>query len=214
MSYTHSKETGHNEHQKIWNLLPWYVNETLGPAEREAVKLHIKTCIPCRIELGQQQQLFEKIQQTDLLQQASRVSYAQLKKKIKIQNGLESDKFRISDFVKYAALAASLLLLAMPLMLNNSIVEPAPDNTYRTLANPVENEPKKNIVRVVFASESDPDQIDRLVKSVTGHVVEGPSKNGIYKIQIDTRKTSRQAVDDAVSSLQNSPLVVFAELAR
>ena len=80
------KILSNSEHQKVWDLLPWYVNYSLDPAEQDIVKKHIKTCVTCRIELNQQQQVFEKMQQTDLLQQVSQVSFAQLKKRIEGDN--------------------------------------------------------------------------------------------------------------------------------
>ena len=58
-----------NEHQKVWTLLPWSVNQSLDSIEQAFVNRHVKTCITCRIELNQQQQVFDKIQQAGILQQ-------------------------------------------------------------------------------------------------------------------------------------------------
>ncbi len=85
MSSSNIKVSSNSEHQKVWDLLPWYVNHSLDPAEQDTVNKHIKTCITCRIELNQQQQVLEKIQRTDLLQQVSQVSFAQLRKRMEEQ---------------------------------------------------------------------------------------------------------------------------------
>ena len=82
MSVTNIKETSGSEHQKVWSLLPWYVNHSLESVEHEFVESHVKACIACRIELNKQQQMFEKMQQTDYLQQVSMVSFAKLKERI------------------------------------------------------------------------------------------------------------------------------------
>ena len=77
------KVSSNSEHQKVWDLLPWYINHSLDPVEQDIVKNHIKTCVTCRIELNQQIQVVDNIQRTDLLQQVSQVSFAQLKKELK-----------------------------------------------------------------------------------------------------------------------------------
>lgn len=40
-----------SEHQKTLELLPWFVNSTLAPAERSALEHHLAECASCRREL-------------------------------------------------------------------------------------------------------------------------------------------------------------------
>lgn len=216
-----------DEHRKIWELLPWYINHSLDPAEQDMVMKHIKTCITCRIELNQQQQIFEKMQQTDLLQQVSQASFAQLKKRIEDQPKLtvvakndETEKqpkqfsHHFLVFAKYTALAASLLLLALPLMLDSLVDKPELRDDYRTLANSVAGEQKNNMIRIVFADQSDAEQIQAILDNVSGHIVRGPSQNGVYEVQIGNQQTSSEEARDAVSNLRKNSLVIFAELAH
>jgi len=224
MAHTDIKITSKSEHQEVWNLLPWYVNHSLDPAEQDFVRKHVKTCVTCRIEINQQQQLLEKIQQPDLLQQVSQVSFAQLKKRMQEQSKLsafaEQAKPRQAqklfshqflDFVKYTALAASLLLLVMPFMLNLPTDDPELKGDYRTLANPAEGEHKNNIIRIVFAEHSGTEQIETILNGVSGHIIKGPSKNGIYEVQIGNRQANSLEINDAISQLRKNSLVVFAE---
>jgi hypothetical protein len=223
MALTQIKITSKSEHQEVWDLLPWYINHSLDPAEQDFVRKHVKTCVTCRVEITQQQQLLEKIQQPDLLQQVSQVSFAQLKKRMNEQSKLsvlaeqvkperEQKNFshQFPSFVKYTALAASLLLLAMPFMLNIPTDDSELKGDYRTLANPAENEHKNNFIRIVFAEHIGKEQIKAILNGVSGHIIEGPSKNGIYDVQIGNRKTNSLEVDDAISQLRKNSLVVFA----
>ena len=223
MTLTQIKITSKSEHQEVWDLLPWYINHSLDPAEQDFVRKHVKTCVTCRVEITQQQQLLEKIQQPDLLQQVSQVSFAQLKKRMNEQSKLsvlaeqvkperEQKNFsqQFPSFVKYTALAASLLLLAMPFMLNIPTDDSELKGDYRTLANPAENEHKNNFIRIVFAEHIGKEQIKAILNGVSGHIIEGPSKNGIYDVQIGNRKTNSLEVDDAISQLRKNSLVVFA----
>jgi|CXWL01.1.fsa_nt_gi hypothetical protein len=228
MASTEIKITNKSEHQEVWSLLPWYVNHSLDPAEQDLVRKHVTTCVTCRIEINQQQQLFEKIQQPDLLQQVSQVSFAQLKKRMKEQSKLRSvfakqakasqeqklSSHQFLGFIKYTALAASLLLLAMPFMLNLPTDDPELKGDYRTLANPVEGEHKNNIIRIVFAEHSGTEQIETILNGVSGHIIKGPSENGIYEVQIGNRQANSLEVNDAISQLRKNSLVVFAELSH
>ena len=217
--------TSKSEHQEVWDLLPWYINHSLDPAEQDFVRKHVKTCVACRVEINQQQQLLGKIQQQDLLQQVSQISFAQLKKRMNEQSKLRSvfaEQAKLSQeqkffshqflgFVKYTALAASLLLLAKPFMLNLPTDDPELKGDYRTLANPVEGEHKNNFIRVVFTEQLGAEQIKAILNGVSGHIIKGPSKNGIYEVQIGNRQTNSLEVNEAISQLRKNSLVVFAE---
>lgn len=223
MSFIDLKVAGKSEHQKIWDLLPWYVNRTLEAAEQDIVKEHLKTCITCRIELSQQQRIFEKIQQSDLLQQVSQVSLAQLKKRINDQGKSNTSmvlsrsgkELRSSSqwigFVKYTALAASLLIMATPFMLISTIDQSELRGEYRTLANPSAGESLHNRIRIVFANQPDPEQIESILNNVSGHIINGPSQNGVYEVQIGYGQPDLQNISDAIARLRKNPRVVFAE---
>jgi len=232
MVFTQIKITSQSEHQKVWDLLPWYINRSLNPVEHAIVKNHIKTCITCRIELSQQERLFREIQQTDLLQQVSQASFAQLKKRIETHPevyvsgdaALNKDliffpfQIRFLSFAKYTALAASLLFLAVPFMLNSLTVQPEIEGAYRTLASSTENADNinnvNNVVRIVFADHPDSEQIDAVVYSVSGHIIKGPSPNGVYEVRIGDHQTDSHQVNDAIFRLREHSSVIFAELAQ
>lgn len=227
MLSTNIKTTNKDEHQKIWELLPWYVNHSLDPAEQDTVKKHIKTCIACRLELNQQQQLLDKMQQTDLLQQVSQVSFAQLKKRIEEnhrpyiltqQNKSQKEgklfSHQLFSVVKFTALAASLVLMALPFISNLLIEESNLTGEYRTLANPIQGEQKSNIIRIVFTERLSAEQVATVLSDVSGHIVKGPSQNGVYEIQIGNQQTDFQQVKEAISHLRNNKFVIFAELAH
>lgn len=230
MVSTQIKMTNQSEHQRAWDLLPWYINRSLDPAEHAIVKNHIKTCITCRIELNQQERLFREIQQTDLLQQVSQASFVQLKKRIETQPEVyissNSDvlnknliffpfQIRFLSFAKYTALAASLLFLTVPFMLNSLTVQPEIEGAYRTLASSTESADNiNNVVRIVFADHPDSEQIDAVVHSVSGHIIKGPSPNGVYEVQIGDHQTDSHQVNDAIFRLREHSSVIFAELAQ
>lgn len=216
-----------SEHQKVWDLLPWYINNTLDSVEQARVRNHVKFCITCRIELNQQQQLVEKMQQIDLLEQVSQVSFAQLKIKIEKQpnlymlvkhhdakKDLQFSSRQFLSFVQYTALAASLLLLSLPFMLGSLIDITELRSDYRTLANSVAGEESMNMLRIVFSDQSDQEQINAILSAVSASIVKGPSDNGVYLVQIGDQHTSSQDVKNAIAHLHNDTRIIFAELAH
>lgn len=227
MTITTTRTVTENEHERAWNLLPWYINRSLDSTEQTQVKNHIRSCVACRIELRQQQQLFDKIQQTELLQQVSQVSFAKLKNQIKAvpkpTTPADHKKYRklptasmhhCSGAMKYAALAASLFLLASVLIFESPVDMPKLSGEYRTLANATESMPK-NIARIAFVEDKlEPQQIEAILHGVSGHIVKGPSNNGIYEIQIGNYETSQPVLDDAILQLRNNALVIFAEFSQ
>lgn len=230
MPLTPANVTTENEHEKIWNLLPWYVNHSLDSVEQELVKNHIRNCITCRIELQQQRQLFDKMQQIEPLQQVSQISFAKLKKQIKTTpepavlaehkrlEKLSTASFhRYSGATKYVALAASVLLLASPLMftVQMEMLDMSESQAeYRTLADANTDVPR-NIARIAFVEEQlKPQQIEAILHDVSGRIVKGPFSNGIYEIQIGNHETSQEMLSDTILRLRNNSLVIFAEFVQ
>lgn len=54
-----------NDHEEVWDLIPWYVNGTLSDADIAMVEAHAKTCIACSEEIGRQTVLAQKVVKTD-----------------------------------------------------------------------------------------------------------------------------------------------------
>ncbi|WP_299204509.1 zf-HC2 domain-containing protein [uncultured Tateyamaria sp.] len=54
-----------NDHEEVWDLIPWYVNGTLPDTDIAMVEAHAKTCIACSEEIGRQTVLAQKVVKTD-----------------------------------------------------------------------------------------------------------------------------------------------------
>jgi len=46
-----------SRHRRAWDLIPWFVNGSATPAERQVVDAHVAACEDCRTELAFQQQV-------------------------------------------------------------------------------------------------------------------------------------------------------------
>ncbi|WP_299654890.1 zf-HC2 domain-containing protein [uncultured Tateyamaria sp.] len=54
-----------NDHDEVWDLIPWYVNGTLPEPDIQMLEAHAKTCVACSEEIGRQTVLAQKVAKTD-----------------------------------------------------------------------------------------------------------------------------------------------------
>ena len=58
--------TEHNDHEAVWELLPWHANATLNAPEALRVKSHVAVCAACQRELERCRQLRVAAKAVDL----------------------------------------------------------------------------------------------------------------------------------------------------
>ncbi len=223
-----NKSNSNHEHRQVWSLLPWFINRTLNAEEQAQVESHVKTCITCQIELKQQRQVYNNIQQAELLQQMSNASFSQLKKRIDTQpvSQLASIRTRFENFqrlffpfqaAKSFALVLAILLIPAVFIFNVMPDKTLPANEYRTLAQtpaPLPESQQPGLIRVVFTDETDGAQIGTIVNSVHGRIVNGPYKNGVYEILIDDEQQYSITTTEVIERLRHNAHVIFAEPAH
>ena len=54
-----------NDHEEVWDLIPWYVNGTLSDADIAKVEAHARTCIAISEEIERQTVLAQEVVKTD-----------------------------------------------------------------------------------------------------------------------------------------------------
>jgi hypothetical protein len=205
-----------DEHDEIVLLLPWYVNQTLEPAEQARVKAHVRSCLECRRELQNLGQLEQALQQPeDPINLAARVSFRQLQQRISASTAAPAAVATVPSIPRKSparrlrsltglALAASLVLMAMPLALHQwGNDRPA---EYQTLSN--RGAAERGDVRVVFAPSLPFVQMDQMVRTVGGEVVGGPNTAGAYTIRLTADDANPGAT---VDFLRHQPGVLLAE---
>ena len=71
-----------DQHQQIQLLLPWYLNQSLEPNERQQVESHLHSCILCNRELVVLRKLATAVNQSPVLDMAAEASFAGLRAKL------------------------------------------------------------------------------------------------------------------------------------
>ncbi|MEA2559949.1 MAG: hypothetical protein QOH06_1453 [Acidobacteriota bacterium] len=203
-------------HQRIWELLPWYANGTLGEAERRTVEEHAAQCERCREEMQACRQLGEAVRLTAveaptphparLSRLMSRLDEAEGSSTRARLAGLLTATPKPVRWVLSGQLAALLLLAAGWMRMPLSPPSPPPAQ-FTTLSDAVAVAGGQQ-VRVVFADGATERQIRDVLLPIGGQLAGGPSPLGVYTVELPE---GRDPLPVVLQHLRSRPEVSFAE---
>ncbi len=196
-----------SEHERAFELLPWLVNDTLAVAEREAVELHVRTCITCRREVKDQQRLLAVLQRHPTVHLSE-------------QNGLE----RLTDALDHGAPRAHEpgyapflrfgVVATLGVALVGGLLWLAPDtprgDVYATLADAPASATRTAQLDVVFTRETTAAEIAALLNAIGIEIVSGPSEIGRYGVRLTRESAGSIELARALERLAIDPHVRFA----
>jgi hypothetical protein len=210
-----------NSHQQIRLLLPWYVNQSLQPEERESVERHIRHCLLCRQELVSLEQLAKTFADATDSEMDADASFANLYSKLPrkaVNKRLSSPsansvanrwaKLSRQSYITFAV-AASLLLAVIPLTLYTGQTITA-DNYY-TLSDKKSPAATGKELRIVFSKSLSDAEIDAILAKIHGRRIEGPNRVGAFTVGLDNAKNSPDQVEAAIALLRSQQDVLLAE---
>jgi hypothetical protein len=225
-----SSHSDGSQHQKVWEILPWYVNGTLEGHEHDLAARHILTCQACAEEIERCQSVAtavrsdEKIAWTpspkhfaQLIERIDRGSTPAAPKSwwIRVRECLETIRFAFQETPSLfrrtlAAQTAAIVLLAAAIILQASL---APSLLYRTLSDTGSGpEPGQVRLQVVFADDMTEREIRELLSSIGATIVAGPSPMAVYTLAIaaDDREAPART-RETLAVLRAHPKVRLAE---
>lgn len=200
-------------HQRIWELLPWYANGTLGETEKRTVEEHAAQCERCREEVQACRQLGEAVRLTAaeaptphparLSRLTARLDEAEGSSRRARLAGLLTATPKPVRWVLAGQLAA-LLLLATAWVWTPA---PPPPAEFKTLSDAVAPAAGPQ-VRVVFAEGATERQIRDVLLPIGGQLAGGPSPLGVYTVELPE---GRDPLPVVLQHLRSRPEVSFAE---
>lgn len=213
-------------HQQIYELIPWYVNDTLSAQEVEAVEAHLATCSTCRTELDRCRQIASAAcAQTDDLWAPSPEHFqsvlAQIDKAEGIRheterwweklyapvNHLFTELWGTTPRVRWTFAIQSMLVVG----LLSALVWQTPSSPtvdYRTLS--TQKAPftaDSSMLRVVFDEAITEKQLRTMLTGIQATIVQGPTPMGVYTVKLASIKAQKAAL----TTLRNHPMVQLAE---
>jgi hypothetical protein len=185
-------------HKEAFELLPWYVNETLEEDERRDVRAHLGNCLVCRRELAFLERLDEAVAASPDFDFAPQRGFSALMQRIDVAEaplarrwwgGLMSGlrALRVAHPVLRSALVvqAAMILLGGFLLLRIPLPDRAPRfETLTEASTPVATEPGSARLRVVFAPEVEMSDVQALLQSGGARIVDGHSSVGAFAVDV------------------------------
>src|SRR5262245_59580527 len=173
-------------------LLPWYVNGTFADVEKQQVARHLETCEDCRAELEELSRLRSSLTaiydaQPGQSVQTARSVLATVSKEMRGSRpasqgfSLESvDQWFRSLFMPQwiPTLVAILLVAQVGLLLWISM--PPEDELITTRSVGLQTAK----IAVTFQGSATEEQIRSLLQDLQGHLIDGPSRDGSYVIEV------------------------------
>jgi hypothetical protein len=223
---------GDRIHQRVWELLPWYVNGSLSQRERERVETHLAGCRRCQEEERASRRTAETVKSAgevaptphpvQFQRVLARIDEAE--REAPARGGMWprlAAPFRALIEATPRPLRGALVAqVAVIVMLVGVLVWPElqsgprraqPPAVYRTLSDsappPASLAPALRL-RVMFSPKATERQIRGLLLGVRGEITGGPSPLGVYTLSVPAGSDSLQAV---LARLRSEPQVVLAE---
>ena len=186
-----------SSHQKILELLPWFVNGTLKEDEQSMVNEHILDCRECHREL---EILSETAKLFHATKEPSAESIAQFRDDFLKQLEDRGEKTKLPfTWMIPASIAACLLIAALLFKPTFSQKE-----SFETLSNTASS--KGSVLQIIFHPNVPEMSIQNLLPSDQGNIVNGPTAQGVYRFQLVKDGDSQQVLE----WLRKHPDVKFA----
>jgi Putative zinc-finger len=207
------------EHQESWDLIPWYVNSSLGDQDRERVTAHLRICAGCRDELAQQRRLFHAMSNASSIEHMPAASLKGLRQKLaevdaqspqSASDALEPQRAKRwgSQRVLLAASSAAVTValgIGAVLFWNSAHDRSSGADYYTvTTATPLA---QTAVIRAVFDPTLTMSQLQALLDESRLRIVAGPTEAGVYSLA----STASQPVSSALQRLRSHATVRFAE---
>lgn len=215
--------TTYNSHKVIIKLLPDFVNGSLNKGENTKIEIHLRNCFICKSELSRLQNV--AIQKTFITNRPSilgtilkyKANNENIINKTAVINEPEALGFKIGNICSINSLPIPALAMASTIFISlllPRLLFKSPDEIsitqFKTLSNSEIASVQKNSVRVIFLDDSQKNDINNLLHSVNGRIINGPNEQGEYSIAINNELNSKNVADVLVTLKENSN-VLFAE---
>jgi hypothetical protein len=193
-------------HEKALELIPWYVNGSLPADERRSVEEHVRECLPCRAALREEERLSGLISRQDDVPLSPEHGFSDLLTRIDSRR-VTPGRFPLRPGFAFAAGLVAVAIASAVLLPRFFVVETASDRApFSTLSDVAESSGAR--IDIVFAAGIEPTEIEAILRTVRGRIVDGPTEVGRYTVAVPAADTD--ALDALIENLSTHPKVRFA----
>jgi anti-sigma-K factor RskA len=199
--------------EALEQLLPWYVNDTLGDDERRQVEAYLERNRDARDEVELLRALRRQVKEEKIENSPGELGLQRLRREIKQADREQAGSDRmtgrtvtVASFWRPLAVAACLaVVIQAGVMINlsggpGSEVEIAHGTAGLTAP----------VLQVTFAPDATEQEIREVLQAAGASIAEGPTALGIYNLRLVDAETT--SVEEALTTLRASgDVVTFAE---
>ena len=178
-------------HEEILEILPWFINETLGEKERDLVMVHLSECPECRKERDQLQGVEAFVKGMGQPVADYRFSYHKLLSRIEeAERNRESTAgldaaLRPRNWMPFAGIAASLaFVVALVGTFQPSLLPQADSTDFRTLTTQTQTRGVSRRVALTFEQPMQAMTIREVLIETHSNIVSGPDEKGAYVVEV------------------------------
>ena len=197
------------EHEHVCQLIPWYVNGTLGEHEMDQVSRHVADCPKCALEVDKEVEIAKQMRsdppELAMLMDRQGDTLHNLQSRLHTPPGqfLARHSAGVPRWAQWPALAATLLVAVAAGFFAGRTTD---DTTYTLMTSPqTGNGP---VVQVIFQPTANEYDLRQLLIDSGGKLLGNPSTKGVYRIELPPHV----GASDYAKRLTQHPVVRWAEV--
>jgi hypothetical protein len=206
------------EHKAISEIIPWFVNGTVGELERQRVDAHLRTCAVCRDDLLQEQRVYQQMAAERSIEYMPAASLKRLQARL---DGLAAAaapvdapplerragrsmpwQRRIAASIAVVAVALTLLTVNQWVPVRAREFPPA----YHTVTTSYAHA-RDEAIRAVFSPSITLVELQAILDEAQLRIIAGPTEAGVYSLAAN----SERPVSSSLAMLRRHAAVRFAE---
>lgn len=217
---TADNEPTHPAHKAVWEMLPWYHNDTLDGVQRARVDGHMRECLICAHEVRRLRQLNMAIS-APANEHACAQAFTRLSAQINAEQGSWRGRLRalLAGLLSPAPLLSGLAVAGLCAFLvlkqhqGNEVVAAVAEKQFKTLGRH-ERLPSllaQPLLRVVLKDALTESQRQDWLLRHNAEVIEGPSPIGVLTVRV---LLGGRNVDDVIKQMRAEADTLFVEPLR
>lgn len=192
----------------VGELIPWYLNGTLGEDERRAVEGHLVICAACRNEAAMTRVLLRVLDDEPPMPQSDLYARTLERTRRPVWQRLTRTA---SAWLVPVPLAAGVVLVFQTVIILVLVASLSGHGSYATLSEASSRLGPGPDFQIVFTPVVTTRQVQGLLGELGATIVNGPSSLGVYTVSVPVGPRHAAATADSVlQRLRGSPLVQFA----
>jgi anti-sigma factor RsiW len=210
-----------DQHQLVFEALPFYANGTLNAQESGRVETHLEDCASCRTELARCREVSGAVKAGPEWS-PSGADWAAMEARMDRADGRVQGAsaapglweavrswFAVAPApMRWAFLAQAALVIALA---GGLLFRPGGAKVYETLSSPEKVAPAGRArLHVVFAEDATERELRAALQDMNAAIVGGPSPTGVYTVELPFAASDRGQLDQAIDRAKANPKIRFA----